>query len=144
MSPDLKMTITGIQELQKANADIIHELKPSGARGRAVKFGLIEGHRYGVAITHVGRYKVGGVWVGGGSLRASHRMKYNPGPPSGEIFIDPSTRNPVTNQPPSIYGVHEHARGGGHAFYGRVEQERSKVISDGMIDILVRAFPKGD
>ena len=133
MSVDPRLTIRGIQELQRANAQMINALKPSGARGRAVQYGLTEGQRYAQAITHVDT----------GALKASHRMKYNAGPPSGEIYIDPTTRNPVTNAMPSIYGVYEHGHGGTHAFYERVERERGKVISDGMIGVITGAFPRG-
>jgi hypothetical protein len=137
MSVDPKLTITGIQELQRANADIQRALKPSGARGRAVKYGLIEGHRYAVAHTHRDT----------GALQASHRMKYEAGPPRGTIYIDPTARNPKTNAMTSIYGVYEHGRGrsGGrdrHDFYARVPDERGKYISDQMIAIIKSGFPK--
>ena len=133
MSIDPKLTIRGIQELQRANAKIINALKPEGARGRAVKYGLTEGQRYAQAITHVDT----------GALKASHRMKYEAGGgrAEGTIYIDPTTRNPVTNAYPSIYGVYEHGRFGTHAFYSRVIDERGKVISDGMIAIITGAFP---
>jgi len=145
MSVDPRLTITGIQKLQQANAQMINALKPSGARGRAVKYGLTEGQRYAQAITHVGRYKVGGNWIGGGSLKASHRMKYDAGGgrAEGTIYIDPTTRNPVTNALPSIYGVYEHGHGDTHRFYERVIEERGKRISDGMIGVITGAFPKG-
>lgn len=142
---DPKLTITGIQKLQKANAQMINALKPRGARGRAIQYGLTEGQRKAQEITHVGRYLVGGVYVGGGSLKASHRMQmqYGGGTVSGTIYIDRTTRNPVTNAMPYIYGVYEHGRGGTHRFYERVIEERGKAINDGMIKILVGDFPKG-
>ena len=135
MSIDPKLTIRGIQKLQRANAKMINALKPEGARGRAVQYGLTEGHRYAVTITHVDT----------GALRASHRMKYEVGGgrAEGSIYIDPTTRNPVTNAYPSIYGVYEHGHGGTHRFYERVIEERGKRISDGMIGVITGAFPKG-
>ena len=132
MSVDPRLTITGIQKLQRANADMINALKPEGARGRAVKYGLVEGHRYAVAITHVDT----------GALRASHRMKYNAAAATGTIYIDPSTRNPVTNALPAVYGMYEHGHGGDHQFYARVPAERGKVISDGMVKVILGDFPK--
>ena len=146
MSVDPRLTIRGIQELQRANAKMIKALKPEGARGRAVQYGLTAGQRKAQAITHVGRYLVGGAYVGGGSLKASHRMKYDAGGgrAEGTIYIDPTTRNPVTNALPSIYGVYEHGHGGTHRFYERVVEEHGKSISDGMIRTILKDFPTGN
>ena len=128
MSIDPSLTIRGIQELQQKNARMIHALKPEGARGRAMLYAITEAHRAAVAITHVGRYKVKGQWRGGGSLRASHRMKYDVASTTGTIYIDPTTRNPITNAKPSIYGVYEHGHGGTHRFYERVIEEHGDRI----------------
>jgi hypothetical protein len=111
MSSDF--SIQGLQEAQRANARHIAAMKPSGAFGRVVQYATVSAHRYAVSITHVWRYK-------GGGLRASHRMRvYGL---RGEISIDPSAVNP-RGQRPSIYGPAEHARGGTHAFYARTERE---------------------
>ena len=140
MSVDPRLTITGIQKLQRANAKMINALKPSGARGRAVQYGLTEGHKQALIETHTDT----------GALKASHRMQYGSGGamgPTGTIYIDRTTRNPKTNAMPYIYGVYEHARAdsgsGGHDFYARVVRLHGKRIIAGMIKVLVGDFPKG-
>ena len=134
MSPDLKMTITGIQKLQRANSKMIKALEPANALGRAVKLALLSALRYARVITHVDT----------GALKASHFMMYDAGAPSGSIFISPDTRNPRTNEPPSIYGQIEHDRAGTHAFYARVIAERGDRIGKRALKILTAEFPKGD
>ena len=96
-----------------ANLQRIAAMKPTGALGKAVKYGTIRLHRYAVAITHVWKYL-------GGGLRASHRMAVEGA--SAKIYIDPSSVNP-RGQKPSVYGPYEHARGGTHAFYARTVKE---------------------
>lgn len=120
-------SITGIQEAQAANAQAIAAASPHGGLGRAVRGATVEAHRYAVSITHVGRYWRGRRWIGGGSLRASHRMKVSDA--EGRIFIDPTTVNPVTRQRPSVYGKYEHRRGYPHNFYERTVNERGQTIA---------------
>lgn len=133
MSLDTKLTITGIQKLQRANSKMIKALEPANALGRAVKYALLSALRYARAITHVDT----------GALRASHFMMYDAGTPSGSIYISPDTRNPVTNAMPSIYGVYEHGRGGTHAFYERVIAERGDRIGKRAVKLIKDEMPKG-
>ena len=105
------MTIEGIQEAQQRNQRMIAELKPAGALGRAVQYATGTLQRHAIGITHVDT----------GSLRASHRMRIEG--TRGTIFIDPSSTNPRSGSKPAIYGLHEHARGGSHAFYARTVAE---------------------
>lgn len=132
---DINLTIAGLQELQAANLRRIAMLKPVSALGRMTRDVTIDLHRYAVGITHVGRYKKskrGGYYysrsggIGGGALRASHRIEVNG--LSGRVFIDPGAVNPLTKGRPSIYGVFENARGGEHAFYSRTVAERGAQI----------------
>lgn len=116
------VTIEGIQEVQDANLQRIAAMKPAGAMGKAIKYGAIRLHRYAVAITHVWKYK-------GGGLRASHRMAVEGA--SAKIYIDPTTINP-RGQRPSIYGPYEHARGGTHAFYNRTVAEEGPATGKRM------------
>jgi hypothetical protein len=113
----MKVTITGIQEAQRANEYNIAQLKPSGALGRMVQYGTIMAHRYAVSITHVDT----------GALRASHRMDVQGS--RGEIYLDQSAINPRGNTPTARYGPVEHARGGSHAFYERTEREAGLSIA---------------
>jgi len=127
-----ELSIEGIQEVQARNVRRIAALKPTGAAGQAVKNAIIQLHRYAVSITHVGRYAQTAsgryTWAkppkpgrGGGALRASHRMRVNG--LDGAVFIDKSSRNPLTGNKPVEYGVYENARGGEHAFYDRTVGE---------------------
>ena len=113
------VAIEGIQEVLDANLQRIAALTPTGAAGKAIKYGTIRLHRYAVAITHVWKYK-------GGALRASHRMAISG--LDGKITIDPSAMNP-RGQRPADYGPHEHARGGTHAFYKRAVEEEGPETS---------------
>lgn len=113
----MKVTITGIQEAQRANEYNIAQLKPSGALGRMVQYGTVLAHRYAVTITHVDT----------GALRASHRMSVSGN--RGEIYIDSSASNPRSDTPTSRYGPIEHGRGGSHAFYERTEREAGLSIA---------------
>lgn len=111
-----KTTIEGIQEAQAKNLRIAAALRPSGAAGRVVRFVTLAAHRYATGITH----------VCSGALRASHRVKL--GGKRGQIYIDPASVSPTGGRP-SIYGPIEHARGGDHAFYSRVETEAGDMIT---------------
>lgn len=123
-----QLSIEGIQEVQKRNLARIAALTPAGAAGEAARDALIALHRYAVAITHVGKYKVHGSFVGGGALRAAHRMELSG--LEGQIYIDKNARNPRSKTKPAEYGLYEHARGGEHAFYDRtVDEIGAQVIS---------------
>ena len=123
-----QLSIEGIQEVQQRNLRRIAALQPEGEAGEAVRDAVVALHRHAVSITHVGRYNVGGNFVGGGALRASHRMEVDG--LEGQIYIDPGARNPRSKTPPSEYGVYEHARGGEHAFYDRTESEYGPTVSE--------------
>jgi hypothetical protein len=103
----VKVSIKGIQKAQAENLRRIAALKPGGELPRAVQMATVQMHRYAVAVTHVDT----------GSLRASHRITMLDRGLTGRIDIDPFSVNPWTNQIPHVYGVHEHNRGGDHAFY---------------------------
>ena len=133
---DINLTITGLQEAQAKNVRQIAALKPTGALGRAVQYGTVEAQRYAVINTHVGKYKSGktGSWVGGGTLRASHRMQVDG--VRGRVYIDPSATNPRTGQRAAEYGPYEHDRGGTHAFYQLVIDEQGGAIEQRMSDMV--------
>jgi len=127
----LTMTIEGIQAAQAACNRALAAVKPRGALGEAVRWGIAEGHRYAVSITHVDT----------GALRASHRTKFQEGRSwaRGRMFIAADSVNP-RGQRPSVYGPIEHDRGGSHAFYERTQGERGSHILRAMADIVVRGL----
>lgn len=124
---DKNLTITGLQEAQRANLHNIQAMRPTGALGRAIRWGGTEAHRYAVFVTHVDT----------GALRASHRIKVETA--RAEVYIDPNAINP-RGQRPADYGVVEHERGGGHAFYDRTENERGPFIVQRMREMIVGAL----
>jgi hypothetical protein len=128
MAYNPQLTIEGIQEAQARNLLRIAALQPSGAAGEAVRDAAIALHRYAVSITHVGKYNVGGSMVGGGALRAAHRVEVDG--LEGQIYIDPGAKNPRSKTKPREYGVYENARGGEHAFYDRTESEYGPTVSE--------------
>lgn len=132
-------SIRGIQEVQQANQQMLAALRPSGALGQAVQGATLDAQRYAITITHVGKYRRGRKYIGGGSLRASHRVEMNG--KRGRVYIDPDSVNPVTRAKPSEYGVYEHARGYPHNFYERTVIERGNVISQNAINRVRNAFP---
>ena len=132
MSPvQVKLGISGLQELQDENARSIAALQPGGALGQAVKHVTAGAHRYTVAITHVDT----------GALRASHRMEVQG--LRGRIYIDPTARNPRSGQRTSVYGPFEHARGGEHAFYDRAAEESGPRLVREAQEIIERAVVYG-
>ncbi len=126
----INANIKGIQELQNKNLKRIAALKPSGTAGRTIRYGLTRLHRYAVSITHVWKYK-------GGGLRASHRMGIDG--LRGRIYIDPTAVNP-RGQKPAEYGPYEHARGGIHAFYDRTVEEEGPETMRRMKDMVYRSL----
>lgn len=131
----IRVGISGIQEAQNANAKAIAAMRPSGAFGRAIRDATAEGHRYAVSITHVWNR---GENPRGGGLKASHRMAVTE--TRGQVFIDPHSVNP-RGQKPSVYGPHEHARGGSHAFYERTERERGPRIAARALETIRSGLP---
>lgn len=116
MAFDVKLSITGIQEAQAQNLRRVAALRPTGAFGAAIRDATAEAHRYAVALTHVDT----------GALRASHRVQVTG--VRGRVFVDPGALNPRSGRRTAEYGVYEHRRGGGHAFYERVVSEHGAEI----------------
>ena len=134
MSIDLALTITGIQELQKANAEMMRAISPRGGLGKAIKEGTQQAHRYAQIITHVDT----------GSWKASHRMDFREADTSarGQVYIDPYAVNPQSNIRPAVYASGWEEWGGEMAVYERTVNERGERIIRDMIDIIQRAMPK--
>jgi hypothetical protein len=134
VSGDVRLTIRGIQEAQRANLRIINAMKPSGGLGRAIQYALGALHRRAVYNTP---------WDTG-SLRASHRIEWNGGY-RGRIYIDPGATNPRSSQRPAEYGPRLHAqgkipgiRGGVRAFYTYTVEAFGEQIARDAIRIVVK------
>jgi hypothetical protein len=132
------LSIAGLQDAQRANMRHIDSLKPGGSLGAAVQYGTLAAHRYNVSITHVGRYLVGGVYIGGGTLRASERTEISG--LRGTIYVDQGARNPITRQRPAEYVMYEDRRGGSHASFRRTEAEQGAAIGTTMGTVYQRGL----
>lgn len=135
----IRVTIQGLQEAQAANQQMLAAVSENGARGRAVRGATLDAQRYAISITHVGRYWRGRRWIGGGTLRASHRVQAQGG--RGMVYIDPDAVNPLTHQQPSVYGIYEHRRGYPHNFYERTIDERGDRIAADALNEIRSALP---
>ena len=121
-----KLTIYGLQTIQRANNKAIAAMKPSGAFGRAVKHLTVGGQSYAQKITHVDT----------GGLKAAHRMKVRG--LRGEVFLGAGSG---PSGDPRKYGPYEHARGGSHAFYERTEREAGARLGREALNVLKRGLP---
>ena len=110
------VTIEGLQRAQASNLKTMQLLMPRGYYGQMTYEVATQVHRWAVAFTHVDT----------GALRASHRLIVRG--LEAEIYIDPGAVNPRTGVKTSVYGEGEHNRGGEHAFYQRVIDEKSPEI----------------
>lgn len=110
------VTIEGLQRAQAANLKTMQQLMPRGYYGQMTYEVATQAHRWAVAFTHVDT----------GALRASHRLIVRG--LEAEIYIDQGATNPRTGAKTAVYGEEEHNRGGSHAFYQRVIDEKSPEI----------------
>jgi hypothetical protein len=126
MSDQVKVVLDGAKEAQQANLRTMSQLSPSGRGGRAVFYMISDLWAYAVRITHRDTT----------ALALSHRMQVKGN--RGEVYLDPDAQNPRPQGPrqtkphptPAVYGVHEHNRGGDHAFYDRTIGERGSDSLD--------------
>ncbi len=122
--------ISGLQEAQHGNAQMIAAIKPQGAFGQAVKDVLTSLHRYAVTITHRDT----------GTLASSERMVYSTTENRGMIYIDPGARNPRSGERPAVYAIHEENRGGSHMFFGRTIEEYAERAVMSALQNMYRQF----
>lgn len=113
----MPVRIYGIQAAQAAMLRAVNAARPGNGLQAALKEAAPVAHRYAVAITHVDT----------GALRASHRIALRP--TRAEIYLDPAAQR-SDGRRPANYGPYEHARGGAHAFYQRVVDERANEIGE--------------
>lgn len=125
---DVDLTITGIQELQAANLRRFAALRPTGAVGRALKWGTACLYNHLVAITHVDT----------GSLKGSRRLEIVES--RSRLFTDPSTVNPRSKVRPVVYDEYEEARGGEHAAWQRTYREKGPYVVTRMSAIIVEGL----
>lgn len=131
---DVSLSITGLQEAQKANAQAIRAVKPNGALGEAIRAGTMLAQRYAIYLTHVDT----------GSWKASHRMDFRQTRQSvrGEVYVDPSASNPRSATKPVEYATIWEKRGGEMAVYNRTVDERGRQITKVMEGIVTGALAK--
>lgn len=103
--------ISNIQDLQRRYLEMVYQVRPENALGRAVKRVILQSHRAAVQVTHVDT----------GALRASHivDLVIRAREIVGTLYISRDTVNPKHGERPFKYGIVEHERGGSHAFYHR-------------------------
>ena len=126
----LRSTVQGQAEALAAVSQMEREI--GGARNafrRAIGRAAEHSQRYARQITHVDT----------GELQGAHRARYT-GPLRAEVYIDQGRRN-VRGGRPHIYGVYEHARGGGHAFYARTVSEEGGAILTEAANTIIASLP---
>jgi len=128
----VELSITGLEEAQRANEQDIRAVQPRGTLGEAVRAGTIEAHKYAMYVTMVDT----GAW------KASHRMEFREVGESarGEVYVDPSATNPRSSTPPVVYATIWENRAGRYAAYLRTVQERGDKIAKMMQDIVTGAL----
>lgn len=113
----MAVQIYGIQRAQARMIQAMDAVRPDGGLGRAIWAATVAAHRYAIYVTHVDT----------GALRASHTMDSSQAG-RGRVYISPTAVR-SDGRRPADYGPYEHARGGSHAFYQRVVNERGAEIA---------------
>ncbi len=124
----MPVTIYGIQAAQAALNRVSAVAKPGGPLAQAVQEATVQAQRYAIVITHVDTGALKGAHVT--SVRGHH----------GEVYINPAAAR-SDGRRPAQYGPYEHERGGSHAFYERVIDERGAQIAREAGRVLMRALP---
>ena len=134
----IQVNIKGLQKLQDANNRAIAALKPTGALGKALQWGVADIHRKSVAYTPHDT----------GALRASHRMIINNRQTMGRVEIDRTATNPRSGMRTAEYGYYLHQQGqipglrsGIRAFYEYVYERFGQQILGRVADIIRKALP---
>ncbi len=105
----------------------------NSATSRLVRAVTMDALKYSQVVTH----KITG------SLARSQRMDFVTGMNEivGTISLDPHVINPVEDSRPAQYGIYEHARGGGHAFFERTYEDFKTKIRSRYFRDFVRNLP---
>ena len=126
----LKTTVQGQAEAVAAVQQMEREIRSArGAFRRAIGRAAEHSQRYARQITHVDT----------GELQAAHRAAYT-APLRAEVYIDQGRTN-IRGGHPHIYGVYEHNRGGGHAFYARTVSEEGTAILAEAANTIIASLP---
>ena len=126
----LKTTVQGQAEALAAVQQMEREIAgANSAFRRAIGRAAEHGQRYARQISHVDT----------GEMQGAHRARYT-GSLRAEVYIDQGRRN-IRGGRPHIYGVYEHARGGGHAFYARTVSEESGAILTEVATTIIASLP---
>jgi len=121
--------VAGMEAAQSAMVRAVKATETKGELGKVIRDATVELHAYARLVTDKDT----------GTLAASHYMRFT-GNATGEIYINPSARNPRSKTPPSEYGLYESNRGGRHAFYQRTITERGPSVMDAGINSIKQAM----
>lgn len=124
----IRYRLIGYDKAQRAMLKTMAAVRPDSIKA-AVRDAIIIGHRHATGITHVDT----------GALRASHAMRFYG--LSGDIYLNPSVRNPRSGQRAAVYGGYEHARGGEHAFYARTIREAGNKMQQAAMSRIRSQLP---
>jgi hypothetical protein len=120
--------VTGFEELQAANRKLIESMKPSGALGKAVVYGVQQFQKGTTARAHrdTGTY-------------AASQMTNVQGL-VGRVYTA-SNRNPKSGGVASVYGPIEEARGGSHAAYATTFATDAPGVMGTAIGLVIAELP---
>ncbi len=121
---ELELGIEGIQEALLRNQKAIAGLQAESAPAEAIQYIMAASQRYAIAVSHVDT----------GAMRSGHRVGIFKS--RGVLSLDTGARNPRSGARVAVYGAHEHARGGSHAFYDRTVNEAGEQIMRTGLQIL--------
>lgn len=123
-------TIKGLQEAQAACLQLLAAMRPSGALGKSVQFALAAASRYAIAETPVDT----GAW------RASHRVKMQR--LAGEVFLDPSAKNPRNGALVRVYARANAERAGGRYDVYKTVGQKEREIATAAAQALIAELPQ--
>lgn len=121
--------VAGMEAAQAAMVRAVKATEAKGKLGKVIRDATVELHAYARLITDRDT----------GTLAAAHYMRFT-GNATGEIYINPSARNPRSKTPPSEYGLYESNRGGRHAFYRRTVTEKGPSVMNQAISEIKQAI----
>lgn len=121
--------IRGLQEAQAACLQLLAAMQPRGALGGAVQFGLATASRLAIAETP----------VDSGAWRASHRVKMEG--LRGQIYLDPTARNPKNGALVRVYAKANAQRKGGRYDVYKTVYGQQRAIATAAAEGFIKELP---